>query len=146
MRKVPSISGYEEYDYFPIVNLSLYSSPEHNAQVCFSYHLASGICRPLSFHILIFFSKTAESNWTKLGHDTPYMFFFFPILRPVTLSYIQNGCHGVWLVGKLEIFENLPYPLKGMIPNLGVTHCVTPFKIVSVDPVNYSRWPPRLIM
>jgi hypothetical protein len=66
----------KEYDYFLIVNLSLYSSPEHNAQVCFSYHLASGICRPLSFHILIFFSKTAKSNWTKLGHDTPYMFFF----------------------------------------------------------------------
>ena len=67
---------WKEYDYFLIVNLSLYSSPEHNAQVCFSYHLASGICRPLSFHILIFFSKTAKSNWTKLGHDTPYMFFF----------------------------------------------------------------------
>jgi hypothetical protein len=52
-KKKKHISGYEEYDYFPIVNLSLYSSPEHNAQVCFSYHLASGICRPLSFHILI---------------------------------------------------------------------------------------------
>jgi hypothetical protein len=28
-------------------------------------------------------------------------------LCPVTLPYIQDGCHGLWSIEKLEIFENL---------------------------------------
>ena len=31
----------------------------------------------------------------------------FPKLCPVTLPYIQDGCHGLWSIEKLEIFKNL---------------------------------------
>ena len=37
-----------------------------------------------------------------------YFFVYpFPKLCPVTLPYIQDGCHGLWSIEKLEIFENL---------------------------------------
>ena len=99
---------------------------ERNAQMCFSYHFASGICRPLSFHILIFFSKTAEQNWTKLGHDTPYM--AFPpktasgdfVLHPKWLPWSLIG----WKIGNL--WKSSSEPLNGMIPNLGPTVIVWP--------------------
>jgi hypothetical protein len=35
--------------------------------VSFCHHLASD--RPLTFHILIFSSKTTEQNWTKLARN-----------------------------------------------------------------------------
>ena len=35
--------------------------------VSFCYHLASVVCRPLTFHILIFFSETPQPNEVKLG-------------------------------------------------------------------------------
>jgi hypothetical protein len=31
----------------------------------------------------------------------------FPKLCPVTFPYIQDGCHELWSIEKLEIFENL---------------------------------------
>jgi hypothetical protein len=35
--------------------------------VSFCHHLASGVCRLLTFHILIFFSETPQPNELKLG-------------------------------------------------------------------------------
>jgi hypothetical protein len=35
--------------------------------VSFCHHLASVVCRPLTFHILIFFSETPQPNEVKLG-------------------------------------------------------------------------------
>ena len=35
--------------------------------VSFCHHLASVVCRPLTFHILIFSSETAQPNEVKLG-------------------------------------------------------------------------------
>jgi hypothetical protein len=35
--------------------------------VSFCHHLASVVCRPLTFHILIFFSETTQQNELKLG-------------------------------------------------------------------------------
>ena len=35
--------------------------------VSFCHHLASGVCRPLTFHILIFSSETPQPNAVKLG-------------------------------------------------------------------------------
>jgi hypothetical protein len=39
----------------------------HLANVSFCHHLASVVCRPLTFHILIFSSETPQSNELKLG-------------------------------------------------------------------------------
>jgi hypothetical protein len=36
-------------------------------KVSFCHHLASVVCRPLTFHILIFFSETPQPNEVKLG-------------------------------------------------------------------------------
>ena len=39
----------------------------HESLNIFSHHLASVVCRPLTFHILIFSSETAWLNESKLG-------------------------------------------------------------------------------
>jgi hypothetical protein len=39
----------------------------HLAKVSFCHHLSSVICRPLTFHILIFSSETPQPNELKLG-------------------------------------------------------------------------------
>ena len=38
-----------------------------NGNVSFCHHLASVVCRPLTFHILIFSSETSQPNELKLG-------------------------------------------------------------------------------
>ena len=75
--------------------------------VSFSYHFASGVCRPLTFQILIFLSRITGSNCTKLGCDIPWM-VLFQKLCAVTFPYIQDNSPGFWLVYIkiiLEIFE-----------------------------------------
>jgi hypothetical protein len=37
--------------------------------VSFCHHLASVVCRPLTFHILIISSETPQSNEVKLGRE-----------------------------------------------------------------------------
>jgi len=37
--------------------------------VSFCYHLASVVCRPLTFHILIFSSESPRPNELKLGRN-----------------------------------------------------------------------------
>jgi hypothetical protein len=39
--------------------------------VSFCHHLASVVCRPLTFHILIFSSETPQPNKLKLGMKHP---------------------------------------------------------------------------
>ena len=39
--------------------------------VSFCHHLASGVRRPLTFHILIFSSETPQPNELKLGIEGP---------------------------------------------------------------------------
>ena len=46
-------------------NLFLFYTNSSNVSFC--HHLASGVCRPLTFHILIFSSETPQPNELKLG-------------------------------------------------------------------------------
>jgi hypothetical protein len=48
-------------------NLNLFLAHLGKGNVSFCHHLASILCRPLTFHILIFSSETTQLNEVKLG-------------------------------------------------------------------------------
>ena len=50
-----------------------FSSPEPDSS---EFLPSLGVCRPLTFPILIFYSRTAGPNWINLICDTPWMVFF----------------------------------------------------------------------
>ena len=47
-------------------------------KVSFCHHLASVVCRPLTFHILIFSSESPQSNEVKLGRNHLWNCSFCP--------------------------------------------------------------------
>ena len=60
---------------------------------------------------LKFYSPWATVNFYPWYQSLMWYFFIcpFPKLCSVTLPYIQDGCHGLWSIEKLEILENLLY-------------------------------------
>ena len=78
-----------------IVLKKVFSSPGPTVQMSFSHHFVSVICHPLTFLILIF-SRTTRSNWTKLWCDT--LNAPLPKVCPLTLPNIKDGCHVFRLV------------------------------------------------
>jgi hypothetical protein len=48
-------------------DLKKLANQKQEFNVSFCHHLASLVCRPLTFHILIFFSETPQPNEVKLG-------------------------------------------------------------------------------
>ena len=82
-------------------------------KVSFCHHLASVVCRPLTFHILIFSSESAQSNEVKLGRNHLWNCSF--CLDPLTnMATIGNSCF--WLA---DFLKSSPLkPLGQMSRNL----------------------------
>jgi hypothetical protein len=54
--------------------------------VSFCHHLASGVCRLLTFHILIFSSETPQPNEVKLGRkDASYQ------ILPIAAMFVNRS-------------------------------------------------------
>ena len=62
-----------------------------------AYRLAFMVCSQLTFHILIFFSRTTKPNWTKHRCDIHWMVLFLNCVQ-WHCSTSKDGCHEFWLV------------------------------------------------
>jgi hypothetical protein len=57
--------------------------------VSFCHHLASVVCRPLTFHILIF-SETPQSNELKLGRTHLWKVFYYDLMDRDKMSNLYR--------------------------------------------------------
>ena len=124
------------------------SSPAPKDHVDVPHHMAFGVCHLSSVvRYLITFWSSSEQPLVQIRYDTPWMVLFQIFF--CDLALYPRWLLTVWKIRNLLKFSSEP-SMDGMKTNLmsntNVVRVWSLSKIMTIDLVNYLRWPPRLIL